>query len=76
MKYKVTIVMPVYGVEKYIEESLKSIIEQNQEKEQLLLVDDGTKDNSIDIAKECLKNTKNSTGNWITAIPTSQEIPA
>lgn len=58
MKYKVTIVMPVYGVEKYIEESLKSIIEQNQEKVQLILVDDGTKDNSIDIAKECLKNTK------------------
>lgn len=38
MKYKVTIVMPVYGVEKYIEESLKSIIEQNQEKVQLILV--------------------------------------
>ena len=56
MKYKVTIVMPVYGVENYIEESLKSIIGQKQEGIQLILVDDGSKDNSMYVAKQTLGN--------------------
>lgn len=56
MIYKVTIVMPVYGVENYIEESLKSIIGQKQTEIQLILVDDGSKDNSIRIAKQVLEN--------------------
>lgn len=48
--------MPVYGVKKYIEGSIKSILEQRQKGIQLVLVDDGSKDDSIGIAESILKN--------------------
>ncbi|WP_321374238.1 glycosyltransferase family 2 protein [uncultured Draconibacterium sp.] len=43
---KVTIIIPVYNAEKYIEECLKSILAQDYTDFECILVDDGSKDNS------------------------------
>lgn len=52
-KYKVTIGMPVYGVEKYIRKCLHSVLNQTfHEEMEILVVDDLGPDRSIDIVKE------------------------
>ena len=48
----VSIITPVYNVEECIEKSIKSIISQTSKDFELILIDDGSKDKSIDIAKE------------------------
>ena len=49
---KVSIITPVYNVEECIERSIKSVINQTCKDFELLLIDDGSKDKSIEIAKE------------------------
>jgi glycosyltransferase involved in cell wall biosynthesis len=52
-KYKVTIGMPVYGVEKYIRKCLLSVLEQSfKEDIEILVIDDLGPDKSMDIVKE------------------------
>ena len=43
---KVTIVIPVYNVEKYLSKCIKSVINQTYKNIEIILVDDGSKDNS------------------------------
>ncbi len=50
----VSIVIPVYNVEKYIAESLMSVVSQTYKNIELILIDDGSEDNSVEIAKEIL----------------------
>jgi glycosyltransferase involved in cell wall biosynthesis len=54
--YKVTLAMPVYNVEKYIERALLSALNQTFESIEYLLIDDRGSDNSISLAKEIIKN--------------------
>ena len=49
MEHKVSIIVPVYGVEKYIEECILSLLAQTYENLEVLLVDDGGKDRSPEI---------------------------
>ncbi len=51
-KNKVSIIIPVYNVEKYLKECVDSIIRQNYENWEVLLVDDGSKDSSSAICDE------------------------
>lgn len=51
-KTKISIIMPVYGVEKYIEKCLESILAQSFKEFECLIVNDGTKDTSIEVAKK------------------------
>jgi len=51
-KYKITVGMPVWGVEKYIKKSLLSILNQDFEDMEILVIDDCGTDNSIEIVKE------------------------
>jgi glycosyltransferase involved in cell wall biosynthesis len=52
-KYKVTVGMPVYGVEKYIEKCLLSVLNQTYKDEiEILVVDDLGPDNSMGIVRE------------------------
>ena len=43
---KVSIIVPVYNVEKYIEKCLESLVNQTLEDIEIIVVNDGTKDNS------------------------------
>lgn len=49
---KVSIVIPVYNVEKYLEECLNSVINQTFEDLEILCVNDGSTDNSLSILNE------------------------
>ena len=53
---EVSIIIPVYQVEKYIKMSIKSICEQTFKNIEIIIVNDGTMDNSIKIAKDILQN--------------------
>jgi glycosyltransferase involved in cell wall biosynthesis len=46
---KVSIIIPVYGVEKFLDRCLKSIVNQTYKNLEIVLVDDGSKDNSGNI---------------------------
>lgn len=49
MKIKFSIVIPIYGVEKYLNDCLESIKKQTYSNFEVIMVDDGTKDNSTKI---------------------------
>lgn len=51
---KVSIIIPVYGVEKYIERCARSLFEQTLDDIEFLFVDDCTPDGSISILKKVL----------------------
>lgn len=51
----VSIIMPVYNCEKYLSESIESVISQSYENWELLIVDDGSKDHSISIIESYVK---------------------
>ena len=53
---KVSIIIPVYNVEKYLRECLDSCINQTLQDIEIIIVDDCGSDNSMDIAKEYAKN--------------------
>lgn len=55
----VSIVVPVYNADKYINRCIKSIINQTYKNIELILVNDGSSDNSLKICKEYEKNYKN-----------------
>lgn len=48
----ISIIIPAYGVEKYIEKCLDSVIEQTYKNLEIIVVDDGTKDRSGEIAED------------------------
>lgn len=53
----ISVIMPVYNVEKYIYKSIKSLTNQSFKDFELILVNDETKDRSIDIALDILINS-------------------
>ena len=50
-----SIIVPIYNVERYLEQSIESVLAQDYQNYELILVDDGSPDNSIDI---CIKYAK------------------
>ena len=52
---KVSVIVPVYGVEKYIERCARSLFEQTLDDIELIFVDDCTPDKSIEILKNVLE---------------------
>ena len=49
---KISIIIPVYNAEKYIEKCLYSIKRQTYSNYEIIIVDDGSKDNSLKICKK------------------------
>jgi glycosyltransferase involved in cell wall biosynthesis len=54
--YKVTLAIPVYNVEKYIERALLSALNQTFDSIEYLLIDDRGTDNSMNIAMDIIKD--------------------
>ena len=52
----ITILVPFYNVEKYITQCIESIINQTYKNLEIILIDDGSTDNSLKICKEFQKN--------------------
>lgn len=55
---KVSIIIPVYNSEKYISKCLDSVLNQTYKNIEILVINDGSKDNSINILKEYEKKDK------------------
>ena len=49
MKPKVSVIIPVYNSEKYIEKCINSVLEQDYQEFELILINDGSKDGSLKI---------------------------
>ena len=54
----ISIVLPIYKVEKYVGGCVSSIINQSVQDFELILVNDGTPDQSIEIAAKLLSESK------------------
>ena len=52
----ISIIIPVYGVEKYIRQCLDSVINQTYKNLEIIVINDGTKDKSAEIAKKYAGN--------------------
>ena len=53
-----SVIIPVYDVEKYVAECLESVMQQTYKNLEIIVINDGTKDKSAIIAKEyaCIDN--------------------
>ena len=56
---KVTVIVPVYNVEKYLKECIDSILAQTYMQKDIILVDDGSKDGSPKICDEYVDKFEN-----------------
>ena len=52
MNLLVSVVIPVYNAEKYIHKCIDGILSQTYHNTEIILVDDGSADNSLSICKE------------------------
>ena len=57
-KIKVSVIIPIYNVEKYIRQCLESVINQTLKDIEIIVVNDGTKDNSMKIVEEYLSDER------------------
>ena len=58
---KYSVIIPIYNMEKYLEECLYSVINQERKDVELILVNDGSTDNSLNICYYFEKNFENIT---------------
>lgn len=58
MNVKISVVMPVYNDEKYLDECLKSVLQQTLTNMEILCVDDGSTDDTIEILKQYAEKDK------------------
>ena len=59
-KSLVSVLIPAYNHENYVQDSLQSIINQTYENIELIVIDDGSSDNTWQKIKEsCKNNAKN-----------------
>ena len=58
---KVSVIIPVYNVEQYLRECLDSVVNQTLKEIEIICVDDGSTDSSLEILKEYAKKDKRMT---------------
>ncbi|MCL2593028.1 MAG: glycosyltransferase, partial [Defluviitaleaceae bacterium] len=52
-RFKISVIVPIYNDEEYLPKSLNSILTQTLKEIDIILVDDGSTDNSLSIIEEC-----------------------
>ncbi|HGH1676146.1 glycosyltransferase [Clostridium perfringens] len=52
MSIKVSVIVPIYNSEEYLDECLNSIIKQSLKEIEIILINDGSKDNSLNICRK------------------------
>ena len=57
-KYKISIIIPIYKGEKYLEDCLQSLINQTLRDIQIICINDESPDNSINIIKKYAQQDK------------------
>lgn len=58
---KMSIIIPVYNAEKYIKYTIESVLQQNYQNLEIILIDDGSTDKSTDIINEYVEKYSNIT---------------
>lgn len=69
MEEMVSIIVPVYNAAKYIGETVESVLKQTYENWELLLVDDGSTDGSVELIKKLAHNDE--TGRILPLFPST-----
>ena len=54
-KDKISVIMPVYNTEKYLKQSIESVLNQTYDNIELIIINDGSTDKSEKIIKNYLK---------------------
>ena len=55
-KYRISLIVPIYGVEKYIAKFAESALDQTYQDLQFIFVNDGTKDRSMEILRDLISS--------------------
>lgn len=55
---KVSVIIPAYNIENYIEKSIKSVIEQTLKEIEIIVVNDGSQDGTLKIIENLMKEDK------------------
>lgn len=56
---KISVIIPVYNVEKYIKKCILSVVDQSYKNFEILIIDDGSTDNSIKMIEDIVLENKN-----------------
>lgn len=57
--YKISFIVPAYNVEKYLEKCILSILNQKHKNYEIIIINDGSTDSTLEIIKKYKKNNKN-----------------
>lgn len=58
MKNKISVIIPAYNAEKWIYDCVKSVLSQNDDNFEIIIVNDGSKDNTLALCKKLENDDK------------------